>query len=145
MTHIHLTVSSFMILHCCYIDSLFQWESQPTMHSSWPSCTLKANTEDSMHLWSLFERWGLTSLCLVCIHPIALQPALCTLHAFYLAMLSTCFNKFVITSGVTVGDIGPKLGFDEMDNGFLRLDNVRVPRENMLNAHAQVCFGILQY
>ena len=41
-------------------------------------------------------------------------------------------------TGVTVGDIGPKLGFDEMDNGFLRLNNVRIPRGNMLNAHSQV-------
>jgi acyl-CoA oxidase len=37
-----------------------------------------------------------------------------------------------------VGDIGPKIGFDDMDNGFLRLDNIRIPRENMLSGHAQV-------
>ncbi|XP_069510827.1 peroxisomal acyl-coenzyme A oxidase 1 isoform X1 [Ambystoma mexicanum] len=40
--------------------------------------------------------------------------------------------------GVTVGDIGPKFGFDETDNGFLKLDNVRIPRENMLMKYAQV-------
>lgn len=43
--------------------------------------------------------------------------------------------------GVTVGDIGPKMGFDSTDNGFLRLDHVRVPRENMLSRFAQV--GVL--
>ncbi|XP_029774619.1 peroxisomal acyl-coenzyme A oxidase 2 isoform X2 [Suricata suricatta] len=40
--------------------------------------------------------------------------------------------------GITVGDIGPKMGFDYTDNGFLRLDHVRIPRENMLNRFAQV-------
>lgn len=40
--------------------------------------------------------------------------------------------------GVTVGDIGPKMDFDHTDHGFLRLDHVRVPRENMLSRFAQV-------
>ncbi|KAM3922478.1 peroxisomal acyl-coenzyme A oxidase 1-like isoform 2-T2 [Leptodactylus fuscus] len=40
--------------------------------------------------------------------------------------------------GVTVGDIGPKFGFEEVDNGFLKFDKVRIPRENMLMKHAQV-------
>ncbi|XP_070533525.1 peroxisomal acyl-coenzyme A oxidase 1-like [Ptychodera flava] len=39
--------------------------------------------------------------------------------------------------GVTLGDIGPKLdGF--LDNGFLKLDHVRIPRENMMMKFAQV-------
>lgn len=40
--------------------------------------------------------------------------------------------------GITVGDIGPKMCFEWTDNGFLRLDHVRIPRENMLNRFAQV-------
>ncbi|EAL62442.1 acyl-CoA oxidase [Dictyostelium discoideum AX4] len=40
--------------------------------------------------------------------------------------------------GVTVGDIGPKLGFNSIDNGFLRLDHVRIPRENMLSRFFRV-------
>ncbi|XP_069785100.1 peroxisomal acyl-coenzyme A oxidase 1 isoform X3 [Narcine bancroftii] len=40
--------------------------------------------------------------------------------------------------GVVVGDIGPKFGFDDVDNGFLKLENVRVPRENMLMRYAKV-------
>ncbi|XP_074871003.1 peroxisomal acyl-coenzyme A oxidase 1 isoform X3 [Carettochelys insculpta] len=39
---------------------------------------------------------------------------------------------------ITVGDIGPKFGYDEMDNGFLKMDNFRIPRENMLMKYAQV-------
>ena len=34
-------------------------------------------------------------------------------------------------AGVSVGDIGPKLGYNVMDNGFLKLDGVRVPRRNL--------------
>uniref|UniRef100_A0A8D2QS40 Acyl-coenzyme A oxidase n=1 Tax=Zosterops lateralis melanops TaxID=1220523 RepID=A0A8D2QS40_ZOSLA len=40
--------------------------------------------------------------------------------------------------GITVGDIGPKFGYDEMDNGYLKMDNFRIPRENMLMKYAQV-------
>ena len=37
-----------------------------------------------------------------------------------------------------MGDIGNKFGYQGIDNGFLRLSNVRVPRENMLMKHAKV-------
>ncbi len=39
---------------------------------------------------------------------------------------------------MVVGDIGPKFGFDEVDNGYLKLENVRIPRENMLMKYAKV-------
>uniref|UniRef100_A0AAQ4QUI7 Acyl-coenzyme A oxidase n=1 Tax=Gasterosteus aculeatus aculeatus TaxID=481459 RepID=A0AAQ4QUI7_GASAC len=39
---------------------------------------------------------------------------------------------------IVVGDIGPKFGFSEVDNGFLKLENVRIPRENMLMKFAKV-------
>lgn len=40
--------------------------------------------------------------------------------------------------GLVLGDIGPKLGFAEVDNGFLRLDHVRVPRSAILGRTAVV-------
>ena len=40
--------------------------------------------------------------------------------------------------GVTIGDIGPKFGFIEKDNGFARFDNFRIPRENLLMRFARV-------
>eukprot|EP00058_Branchiostoma_floridae_P016915 XP_002602403.1 hypothetical protein BRAFLDRAFT_274976 [Branchiostoma floridae] len=40
--------------------------------------------------------------------------------------------------GVTVGDIGPKFGYAGNDNGFLRFDNVRIPRDNMLMKYSRV-------
>jgi len=46
--------------------------------------------------------------------------------------ISVCF------AGIVLGDIGPKFGFDSIDNGFLRFRHVRIPRENMLMKYAQV-------
>ncbi|XP_070594233.1 peroxisomal acyl-coenzyme A oxidase 2 isoform X2 [Erythrolamprus reginae] len=40
--------------------------------------------------------------------------------------------------GITLGDIGPKMGFENIDNGFLILKDVRVPRESMLAKFSQV-------
>lgn len=40
--------------------------------------------------------------------------------------------------GVVVGDIGPKFGFSEVDNGFLKLEKVRIPLDNMLMKYAKV-------
>jgi acyl-CoA oxidase len=40
--------------------------------------------------------------------------------------------------GVEVGDIGKKLGFKRVDNGFLRLTQFRTPRQTMLSRFVQV-------
>jgi len=40
--------------------------------------------------------------------------------------------------GVTIGDIGPKLGSNSNDNGFVRFDHVRIPRTQMMMRYAKV-------
>lgn len=40
--------------------------------------------------------------------------------------------------GITVGDCGAKMGRDGIDNGWIRFDHVRIPREQMLMKHSQV-------
>ncbi|CAH2989665.1 unnamed protein product [Chilo suppressalis] len=40
--------------------------------------------------------------------------------------------------GLKVGDIGPRLGFQTADNGFLGFDNYRIPRENLMMKNAEV-------
>merc|ERR1712176_608160 len=40
--------------------------------------------------------------------------------------------------GITVGDIGPKMGYNGVDNGFLRFDHVRIPREALLQRYTKV-------
>ena len=42
--------------------------------------------------------------------------------------------------GIRVGDIGPKFGYNGVDNGFLSFNHVRVPHENMLSRFAKACF-----
>ncbi|XP_032179694.1 peroxisomal acyl-coenzyme A oxidase 2 isoform X2 [Mustela erminea] len=58
------------------------------------------------------------------------------MHAFIVPIRS--LRDHTPLPGVTVGDIGPKMDFDNIDHGFLRLDHVRIPRENMLSRFAQV-------
>jgi acyl-CoA oxidase len=43
-------------------------------------------------------------------------------------------------SNIQVGDIGSKAfnGFGSIDNGFVRFNNVRIPRKNMLQRYSQV-------
>ena len=40
--------------------------------------------------------------------------------------------------GVTVEDMGHKMGLNGVDNAKLTFDNVRVPRENLLNRYSDV-------
>ena len=40
--------------------------------------------------------------------------------------------------GCTIGDIGNKMGYNAVDNGFLRFDHVRIPRRAMLMGHSRV-------
>jgi len=34
--------------------------------------------------------------------------------------------------GIQIGDLGPKLGYNTTDNGWMSFDQVRIPRDNML-------------
>ncbi|GAM26242.1 hypothetical protein SAMD00019534_094170 [Acytostelium subglobosum LB1] len=52
-------------------------------------------------------------------------------HPFLLQVRST--KDYTPLKGIKVGDIGPKYGYNCVDNGFMRLDKVRIPRANMLN------------
>jgi hypothetical protein len=40
--------------------------------------------------------------------------------------------------GIESGDIGPKVGFVKVDNGYLKINNVEIPKENMLSRYVQV-------
>ena len=40
--------------------------------------------------------------------------------------------------GISIGDMGPKIGLNAMDNGWIQFDHVRVPRENMMMRWAVV-------
>lgn len=46
----------------------------------------------------------------------------------------------MLKSGITIGDIGPKMGIPGIDNGFLIFNNYRIPRKNMFMRYSQVNF-----
>ncbi|TFK11543.1 importin subunit alpha-4 [Platysternon megacephalum] len=58
------------------------------------------------------------------------------LHAFILQIRS--LRDHSPAPGVIVGDIGPKMNFEHIDNGYLMLQNINIPRENMLSRFSQV-------
>lgn len=41
-------------------------------------------------------------------------------------------------AGIEIGDIGPKYGYGAKDNGFMRFNNYRIPRTNMLSKYTSV-------
>src|SRR5690242_11021087 len=41
-------------------------------------------------------------------------------------------------SGIEVGDIGPKMGWGLVDNGYARFNHVRIPRTNLLSKYQHV-------
>lgn len=40
--------------------------------------------------------------------------------------------------GITVGDIGPKMGYNGVDNGYLRFNHVRIPKDAMLSRFSSI-------
>jgi len=86
-------------------------------------------------------KWWVGSLGVVATHAI-LMAQLYTqgkprgLHPFIVQIRSTDTHKPM--PGVIVGDIGPKFGFATVDNGFLRLKDVRIPKDQMLTKAGQV-------
>ncbi|OMJ30387.1 Acyl-coenzyme A oxidase 2 [Smittium culicis] len=47
-------------------------------------------------------------------------------------------KTFNLMQGVNIGDIGKKMGRDQIDNGWIQFTNVRIPRSYMLMKHTKV-------
>ena len=47
-------------------------------------------------------------------------------------------NTHLPFPGVTIGDCGPKVGNEVIDNGFIGFNNYRVPREALLDRFSKV-------
>lgn len=58
------------------------------------------------------------------------------IHNFLVQLRS--FDDHTPMPGVKTGDIGPKIGYNNMDNGFARFDHVKIPRRNMAMRFAVV-------
>jgi alkylation response protein AidB-like acyl-CoA dehydrogenase len=49
-----------------------------------------------------------------------------------------CSKTHQVLPGITLGDVGPKNGANYIDNGFIILDNICVPKENLLGKVGRV-------
>jgi len=58
------------------------------------------------------------------------------IHNFLVPLRSQ--KDHTLLEGVTTGDIGPKIGYNNMDNGFAQFTNVKIPRRNMAMRFATV-------
>ncbi|KAJ2075344.1 fatty-acyl coenzyme A oxidase [Coemansia sp. S155-1] len=47
-------------------------------------------------------------------------------------------KTFALMPGVNIGDLGKKMGRDQIDNGWIRFTHVRIPRSHMLMKHTKV-------
>ncbi|XP_045434955.1 peroxisomal acyl-coenzyme A oxidase 2 [Pipistrellus kuhlii] len=105
--------------------------------------TYDADTQEFvMHSPTLTAtKWWPGDLGRSATHALVLAQLICSgarrgMHAFIVPIRS--LQDHSLLPGVTAGDIGPKMDFEYIDNGFLQLDHVRIPRENMLSRFAQV-------
>ncbi|XP_073540024.1 peroxisomal acyl-coenzyme A oxidase 1 isoform X2 [Phyllobates terribilis] len=109
-------------------------ETTATYDPSTQEFILNSPTISSLKWWP--GGLGKTSNHAVVLAQLYTQGECKGLHAFIVPIRHIGTHEPL--PGVTVGDIGPKFGFDETDNGFLKFDKVRIPRENMLMKYAQV-------
>ena len=58
------------------------------------------------------------------------------IHNFLVPLRS--MDTHELLEGVETGDVGPKIGYNNMDNGFAKFDNVKIPRRNMAMRFAMV-------
>ena len=54
-------------------------------------------------------------------------------------MKSTYYSLLLLLAGMETRHVGPQFGFKGVDNGYLKMNNVHIPRQQMLMKYAQVC------
>lgn len=59
-------------------------------------------------------------------------------HGIHEFMVQLRDENHLPMDGIEIGDIGPKAGYQLVDNGYCRFTHVRVPRGNMLNRYQTV-------
>ncbi|KAI5613573.1 peroxisomal acyl-coenzyme A oxidase 1 isoform X1, partial [Silurus asotus] len=109
-------------------------ETTATYDPSTQEFVLNSPTVTSIKWWP--GGLGKTSNHAIVLAQLYTQAKCHGLHAFIVPI--RCMKTHQPLPGVIVGDIGPKFGFDEVDNGYLKLDNIRIPRENMLMKYSKV-------
>nr|QFF91504.1 acyl-CoA oxidase 1 isoform 1 [Potamotrygon motoro] len=109
-------------------------ETTATYDPSTQEFVLNSPTVTSIKWWP--GGLGKTSNHAIVLAQLYIQGQCKGLHAFIVPIRKMGTHEPL--PGVIVGDIGPKFGYDQVDNGFLKLENIRIPRENMLMRYAKV-------
>lgn len=96
-------------------------------------------TLHSPHLTA--SKWWIGSLGLVATHAVVMAQLVINAksfgpHPFVVPIRDQ--RTHLAFEGVHVGDVGPKFGFNTMDNGFLLFNNYKVPHVNMLARFSRV-------
>lgn len=107
------------------------------------TATFDANTDEFIiHSPTLTStKWwpgelGLVANHVVCMAQLIIGEKNYGVHGFIVQIRDLETNKTL--PGIEAGDIGEKLGFNTKDNGYLRFEQVRIPRENMLMRYTKV-------
>lgn len=96
--------------------------------------TLHSPTTTSLKWWP--GTLGKTSTHAIVMAQLYTRGVCHGVHAFVVQLRSLDDHRSL--PGITLGDIGPKFGYNENDNGFLKMDHIKIPLGNMLMKHAQV-------
>ncbi|XP_071499066.1 peroxisomal acyl-coenzyme A oxidase 1-like [Diadema antillarum] len=117
--------------HGTYLSGL---ETTATYDEMTQEFVLNSPTQTAM-------KWWPGALGKTCTHCIILAQLIVRgkrhgVHAFILQLRSLETHQPL--PGRTIGDIGLKSSYAAIDNGFLILEQVRIPRENMLMKYAKV-------
>nr|XP_022336079.1 peroxisomal acyl-coenzyme A oxidase 1-like isoform X1 [Crassostrea virginica]XP_022336087.1 peroxisomal acyl-coenzyme A oxidase 1-like isoform X1 [Crassostrea virginica] len=95
---------------------------------------LNSPTITSMKYWP--GGLGKTSNCCLVMAQLITQGEKRGIHLFFVQIRDIETHQPM--PGVESGDIGTKFGFGSNDNGYLKLTNARIPRENMLMRYSKV-------
>ncbi|XP_014790575.1 peroxisomal acyl-coenzyme A oxidase 1 isoform X1 [Octopus bimaculoides] len=95
---------------------------------------LNTPTTTSMKWWS-GQLGKVANYCIV-IAQLYIMNKCYGIHPFILQIRSLEDHSFM--PGVITGDVGPKMALNSIDNGFMKLDNVRIPRNQLLMKYDQV-------
>lgn len=79
---------------------------------------------------------GITANHVVCMAQLIIKGENKGVHGFIVPIRDIETHKPL--PGIEVGDIGEKVGYNTKDNGYCRFDNIRIPRDNMLNKYIKV-------
>ncbi|XP_011443813.3 peroxisomal acyl-coenzyme A oxidase 1 [Magallana gigas] len=109
-------------------------ETTATYDPSSQEFVLNSPTVTSMKFWP--GGLGKTSNCCLVMAQLITHGKKRGIHLFFVQIRDLKTHRHM--PGVESGDIGPKFGFNSNDNGYLKLSNVRIPRENMLMRHSKV-------